>query len=203
MRLPGLLFKLGTVDVTSIESEVSKLTQKQWLEWNLRQSKYRVHSTTETYPFMFSEYGEEAKQYNLDTNIWKVTKPIVEQLENFYNRKAGVVILVKLKPKTTIPEHEDGGWFVNTHRVHIPIITDPNIFFTFLQDRQYMYHLKRGEIYEFNNIVKHGVINQTNIARVHLLVDMLPKSIANPAILKSPLESIGYESLKINELLTP
>jgi hypothetical protein len=33
-----------------------------------------------------------------------------------------------------------------------------------------------------------------------LMVDILPDRTVNTAVLKSPLESIGYESLKINEL---
>ena len=198
MKLPHLLYKIGEVDVTKIEELAKKLTPGEWIEWDLRQNRYKVHSTTESYPFMFSEYGEEPKRYNQNTDLWYVVEPLIKRLENFYNRKAGAIVLVKLKPKTNIIPHTDAGWFINTHRLHIPIITHPDITFS-LTDKKV--HLKRGWIYELNNLVEHGVQNTTDVGRVHLMIDILPKRVLNPAILKSPLESIGYESLKINELL--
>jgi hypothetical protein len=197
MKLPDLLYKIGEIDVTELEQHVKKLSQHEWVEWDLRQNRYKVHSATESYPFMFSEYGEEPKLYNQKSDIWCVVEPHIKRLENFYNRKAGAIVLVKLKPNTNIIPHTDGGWFVDTHRIHIPIITHPDIIFTLTDKRV---HLKKGWIYELNNLVEHGVENPTSIGRVHLMVDILPKRIVNPAVLKSPLESIGYESLKINEL---
>jgi hypothetical protein len=200
MNLPGLLFRLGAVDVSEIENEINKLTHTQWIEWDLRQSRYKVHSATESYPLMFSEYGEEPKTYNVDSDVWRVTSPLIQRLEHFYNRKAGAVVFIKLKRHTNIRPHTDGGWFVNTHRVHIPIVTDPRILFS-LTDKKF--HLERGSIYEINNLVEHGVENPTGIDRVHLMVDMLPNNVLNFSVLKSPLESIGYQSLEINKLLTP
>lgn len=197
MKLPGLLFRILNVDVRELQQEVTKLTKDQWMEWGLRQSKYRVHSSTQTYPFYFSEYGEPSKAYNLDTKLWLLAKPIIEEVENFYNRKAEISILINLPPGAMIAPHVDAGWLVNTHRIHIPIITDPKILFV-LDDKKF--HLQSGYAYEMNNLVQHSVINPTNIGRVHLMVDLLPNSPLNPAVLKSPLESIGYESLKINEL---
>lgn len=197
MNLPGLIFKLGEVDVSNIEQEVNNLTPQQWIEWDVRQNKYRVHSKTESYPFMFSMYGEPPTVYNHNTIVWKTIIPVVSKLETFYNRKAGSIVLVRLKPNTNILPHTDGGWFVDTHRIHIPIITDPRITFTLTNKKV---HLKRGWIYELNNLVLHSVENPTDIGRVHLMVDIDPKRVVDSSILKSPLESIGYESLKINEL---
>lgn len=197
MKLPGLLYKIGEVDTSMIEEHVSRLTQQEWIEWDLRQNRYKVHSATESYPFLFSEYGEQPKEYNQDTELWNVVKPVIDRLEKFYNRKAAAIVVVKLKPKTNIIPHTDGGWFVNTNRLHIPIVTDPNILFTFIDKKV---HLKKGSIYEINNLVEHGVVNPTAVARVHLMVDLDPKHLANPTIQKSSLESIGYNSLEINEL---
>jgi hypothetical protein len=197
MKLPGLLFRLGVVDVSKIENEINKLTQQQWIEWDLRQNRYKVHSATESYPLTFSEYGEEPKTYNVGSPLWNATQHLISKLETFYNRKVGAAVYVKLKPNTNIIPHTDGGWFVNTNRVHVPIITDKRILFS-LEGKKF--HLERGVIYELNNLVEHGVENPTDVGRVHLMVDILPDRVANPAVLKSPLESIGYESLKINEL---
>lgn len=197
MKLAGLLFKLGTVDVKVIEEEVLNLTQEQWVEWDLRQNRYKVHSATESYPLMFSEYGEDPKTYNIESPLWNASQHLISKLESFYNRKIGAAVYVKLKPRTNIIPHTDGGWFNNTHRVHVPIVTDKRILFS-LEGKKF--HLERGVIYELNNLVEHGVENPTDVARVHLMIDILPDRVLNPEVLKSPLESIGYESLKINEL---
>lgn len=197
MNLPGLLYRVLEVNIKPLQDEVKKLTDEQWNEWGLRQNKYKVHAPTRNYPFYFSVYGEPAKAYNIDTDAWKATKPIIEQIELFYNRKAEVSILVDLLPHKTIRAHTDGGWFVNTHRLHIPVITSPDVTFT-LDGKKF--HMECGYVYEMNNIAMHSVDNPTDLGRVHLMVDLDPKKLANSAILKSPLESIGYESLKINEL---
>ena len=86
MKLPGLLYKIGEVDTSKIEEYVNALTNEQWIEWALRQNRYKVHSATESYPFIFSEYGEEPKTYNQDTEIWKVVKPLIDKLEKFYKQ---------------------------------------------------------------------------------------------------------------------
>lgn len=197
MKLPGLLYKLGTLDVSILERKVNTLTQEQWIEWDLRQNRYQVHSSTESYPFIFSEYGEPPKTYNMDTVLWTHVSPVLSKLERYYNRQAAAAVLVKLKPQAEILPHTDGGWFVNTHRVHIPIITDPEILFILNKKK---YHLERGGIYEINNLVQHSVINPTNVERVHLMIDLLPDTLLNPAIAESRLESIGYNSLEIKEL---
>jgi aspartyl/asparaginyl beta-hydroxylase (cupin superfamily) len=193
MKLPGLLFKLGSVDVSRIEQEINKLTQDQWIQWDLRQNRYKVHSATESYPLMFSEYGEEPKTYNVGSPLWDATEYLIKRIETFYNRKVGAAVFVKLKPNTNILPHTDGGWFVDTHRVHLPIITDPRILFS-LTDKKF--HLKRGTIYELNNLVVHGVENPTNIGRVHLMIDVLPDKVVDPTISRSPIQKIGYKALE-------
>ena len=197
MKLPGLLFRVLEVDVSDLREEVNKLTESEWIDWELRQNRYKVHSTTQSYPFYFSEYGETAKAYNIDTKLWELTKPIIEKVEQWYNRRAEVSLLVKLLPFKSIRPHTDGGWFIDTHRIHIPIITDPDILFI-LDGKKF--HLECGYAYEMNNLVEHSVVNPTAVGRVHLMVDIHPNTILNSADSRSPLESIGYESLKINEL---
>lgn len=186
MRLPGLLYKIGKVDTSKIEECVNALTSEQWMEWDLRQNRYKVHAATESYPFMFSEYGEKPKLYNQDTDIWKAIRPLVNNLESFYNTKAAAIVLVKLKPKTNIIPHTDGGWFIDTHRIHIPIITDPKIVFVLDSEK---FHLQAGNVYEINNVVEHSVINPTDIGRVHLMVDLMPNLTS----------TIDYKNLLANE----
>lgn len=197
MKLPGSLFKVLKVDVSELQKEVNELTHEQWIEWELRQNKYKVHSATLSYPFYFTEYGEPSKSYNLDTKLWQLTKPIISEVEKLYNRKAEISLLAKLLPFRNITPHTDGGLFTTTHRIHIPIVTDPRVLFIIGGKK---YHMECGYAYEMNNLVEHSVVNPTNIGRVHLMVDLDPRKPLNLAIEKSPLKSIGYKSLEIKEL---
>lgn len=169
MKLPKNLYKLATVDVSSLEKELNKLTPEQWVEWDLRQNRYVIHQLTETYPLMFSEYGEPPTLYNQNTPLWHVTQPLVSSIELLYGKKPAAILFAKLKAGASIPRHKDGGWFVKTHRLHIPIITDPRVIFSIGDDT---YHLEKGVVYEFNNMNMHGVTNPTNIDRVHLMIDL-------------------------------
>jgi hypothetical protein len=197
MKLPGSLFRVLKVDVSELQKEVNELTHEQWIEWELRQNKYKVHSATLSYPFYFTEYGEPSKSYNLDTKLWQLTKPIISEVEELYNRKAEISLLAKLLPFRNITPHTDGGLFTSTHRIHIPIVTDPRVLFIIDGKK---YHMECGYAYEMNNLVEHSVVNPTNIGRVHLMVDLDPRKPLNHAIEKSPFKSIGYKSLEIKEL---
>jgi quercetin dioxygenase-like cupin family protein len=58
------------------------------------------------------------------------------------------------------------------NRMHIPIITHPDVTFQVGRDVK---HLKPGEIWEINNNKKlHGVNNKSNIDRIHMLIDWKP-----------------------------
>jgi len=70
---------------------------------------------------------------------------------------------------------DQNGWSRNAHRVHVPIITHPDIFFLSSINRsKEILRIKSGmgEAYEFNNIVTHGVRN-TGAMRVHLIIDWM------------------------------
>lgn len=48
--------------------------------------------------------------------------------------------------------------------------------------------MEPGYAYEMNNMVNHGVVNPTNIGRVHLMVDLIPSSIVT---------NIDYEQTRV------
>ena len=56
------------------------------------------------------------------------------------------------------------------HRCHLPVITNEDCLF--LIDKV-PYHFKPNFAFEFNNQKMHGVINNSNADRVHLICDIL------------------------------
>ena len=87
--------------------------------------------------------------------------------------------------------HQDKNtWVVTGHRVHVPIITHPDIFFLTkvkspLKDHSELLRIKSnaGEAYEFNNAMTHGVHNLGS-RRVHLIIDWVESPIDDKELIK-------------------
>lgn len=85
------------------------------------------------------------------------------------------VQLAELPPGCVIAPHRDRNLLTMMHRLHVPLVTDENVRFTI--DRQ-VYLLTPGRLYDLNNVMVHAVQNSGSINRVHLLIDMLPRTVA-------------------------
>jgi hypothetical protein len=85
------------------------------------------------------------------------------------------VQLAELPPGCVIEPHTDRYILTMMHRLHIPLVTDEHV--RFIIDEQ-TYSLKAGNLYELNNVVVHSVENIGRMNRVHLLIDMLPRTVA-------------------------
>ena len=98
---------------------------------------------------------------------------IISQVKKFYgyeNLKLTNVLFTELKKGGIIPEHSDSGPMLTTnHRIHIPILSDPAVKFT-LDHKDY--YLEPGYGYEINNQLVHDVRNESNIDRIHMIIDL-------------------------------
>lgn len=77
--------------------------------------------------------------------------------------------LMRLAPRSTVPEHADINyqWFYRV-RMHIPIVTRPEVQFHCGQEAV---HMAPGEAWLFDNWRRHRVENPTDDARIHLVAD--------------------------------
>jgi hypothetical protein len=84
-------------------------------------------------------------------------------IEDFY----GKVMLAKLKQGGEIKKHIDRPVeSAYPHKIHIPIITNPQTQF-FVGDKSYYFEV--GQAYEVNNCDRHAAINQGDCDRIHLI----------------------------------
>lgn len=91
-----------------------------------------------------------------------------------------------LPPRVSVVPHIDDGWMhQNSHRVHIPIYTNP-LCKQMFETRSY--HFSAGGIYEMNNRITHGAFNVGETVRVHLILDILPGKLFQYA--GTPVESV-------------
>ncbi|MCA9537669.1 MAG: aspartyl/asparaginyl beta-hydroxylase domain-containing protein [Myxococcales bacterium] len=81
---------------------------------------------------------------------------------------------MRLAPGQRVPMHDDVGWhWFDRIRVHVPVITHPGVRFH-CGDRSV--HMAAGEVWIFDNFARHGVDNDSDITRVHLVIDVVPTS---------------------------
>lgn len=85
------------------------------------------------------------------------------------------VQLAELPPGRIIRPHVDLGILAQVHRLHIPLITHPDVQFIVSGKN---FFLEEGVLYNLNNTVRHSVVNNSAIMRIHLMVDMMPQNLA-------------------------
>ncbi|KAJ0401542.1 hypothetical protein P43SY_007256 [Pythium insidiosum] len=83
-------------------------------------------------------------------------------------------LFARMPGDTLIPAHHDNGpWVSQTHRVHVPIVTFPEVEFKSggLVETMTRFAFNEGAIVELNNAAKHSVWNPTPHRRIHLIFD--------------------------------
>lgn len=83
----------------------------------------------------------------------------------------GRIMIVHLEPKGEIGIHIDPGAYFKKHaRYHIPLITNPDVqFFDHEGNRA---HMPIKTLCRLNNLSNHGLINDSDKERIHLIVDV-------------------------------
>lgn len=77
--------------------------------------------------------------------------------------------LMRLAPGAEVPKHVDLHYYWRTHiRIHIPIVTSPEVIFTCGGDQA---HMAAGECWVFDSFQMHDVQNGGSESRVHLVLD--------------------------------
>jgi len=168
------------VDLQVSDRLLSLIEKEHWKINTTRQKVYEVHRFTETISLRHVK--------NLDFNNFKFInyemfdyyKPCIDEylkvISNYFTIKDYTALLVNLKPKGMIDKHVDGGsrYFQLGHRLHIPIKTNEDVFFSVNDTRE---NMKVGKIYEIDNLAEHSVENHSTENRIHLIIDVFEKNI--------------------------
>lgn len=107
------------------------------------------------------------KMYN---KFFPLVEPILEELRKYYEFRQYSCFMARLHPGGIIGEHIDRGSFLELcHRVHVPLKSNSKI--RYVIDGK-SYYWEPGKIYEFNNTKMHGVYNESDEHRIHLVVNL-------------------------------
>lgn len=63
-----------------------------------------------------------------------------------------------------------------SRRIHIPVITNPEVYFTVNNEK---INMIESQGYEINNTLPHSVENNSALDRVHIIIDIMPNNMLN------------------------
>jgi hypothetical protein len=164
---------LGKLDVTALKQCVLRQSESAWSEQDYRQEKYAVHRQTQTIYLLFDNdfrHFESTNQPRL-AEFAPALRPVVQHIAASFGNRGWPVrcILTRLVAGGEITPHKDFGFsLMHSHRVHIPLVTNPGVMFT-VGERSI--HMQEGELWEINNSFTHRVVNGGPEARVHMILD--------------------------------
>ena len=165
MKLSRPFFQLPVhFDVARLQAEVEALPDEAWVA---HPDKVPGNSAAR----LLTADGQETDAIHgrmLPTR-WLETMPYVRQLLASFGVVWGRSRLMRLAPGATVPEHADVGYNWHTRvRMHIPIVTRPEVIFHC--DGEAV-HMAAGEAWLFDNWRRHHVVNGSDVSRVHLVAD--------------------------------
>ena len=188
-KFDGNFKVLGTIDIENIKKVLLENKHKfsphnnvSNNPENLKRTKGigKTHACVKHLTFLFEDSEQHPKIIN------NHNKTILPQIENDFKHITNIVhkyyndtdlviarcLATELIPNSIIPLHEDGvaKILLKAHRIHIPIITNDLVTFTVGGEER---NLKAGTMYEINNLRTHGVQNNSNENRMHLILDYI------------------------------
>jgi hypothetical protein len=178
MLVANKYLHIGFFDTSSIADNLAELGEAIWDEDSTRQQIFDVHKHTKTiivqnFPLdwdgnLFPTELSKSKAFLL----YPLLKPLIENLENVLDGKAGRVLLTKLNPNSSISPHVDNGYYLSVvHRVHVPVKTNEKVVFTVDGVSR---HIAKNECVEISNSQQHSVVNNSDEERIHIICDIVP-----------------------------
>ncbi|MEJ1970271.1 MAG: aspartyl/asparaginyl beta-hydroxylase domain-containing protein [Rhizomicrobium sp.] len=182
MQLPERLIRLFDYPVGDILAAMPDVSDPLWEANPHRQTKHAVHRETRSIIFDWIDDrwqpGQPAQVQRLDCGIPALTGAVdacAAVLNTRYRGRIIRLLLAELAPHGKIAPHRDGGaGTVLVHRLHVPVLTDPEVKF-YIDEIPHM--LEAGVAYEFDNTRRHAVENESDRPRIHLMCDILPASL--------------------------
>ena len=181
MNIAEPLRTLGPVGADDLIAAVATLTGQDWRAQSMRQDEYEVHRQTESVVILFldaSAWPEIIvnREFGWDRISTWVVPVMNETIEQYYPAGGAILrsMLAKLPPGGIIAPHVDKHpSFHATHRIHVPVKTNPRVRFN-IDGRPHQLHV--GQAYELNNQKMHSVMNKGSEDRITLIFDYLPPS---------------------------
>jgi hypothetical protein len=156
-------------DISDIKNSLLELNQSDWLFNQMRQKTFaRDHGKTESIILM---WGGSPQKVSATKHLIESVHDAAEKIRSYYGNNARIMtlMLAKLYAKCDIPEHSDAGMLTKIHRCHLAIVTNKDCDF-FVNKKKF--YFEEGKVIEFNNVMQHSVVNNSDVDRIHLICDI-------------------------------
>lgn len=174
MRFEGRLRLLGRAPVVPLLELLPSISEAVWLHDPFRQQAFKVHRQTRSLIFRHIPGDDPAACFDLPPWLaWrKMLEPVLAAITAACGPGRACRIMLASLPasREIIPHRDHGPAYERTRRIHVPLQTDPRVRFAIDGED---FYLEAGGIYEVNNMLEHGVVNGSEVDRVHLIVDYL------------------------------
>lgn len=155
-----------------LHSVVSSFDDAKWFSYGGRRVGIAAENT-DTIPLIHdtkNKLNSFVKHQDYDT-----FEPFIEEVALLLDSPAQIqqAMLTRLRAGSVIGRHKDKGEVTaRTHRIHLPIMTNPQCIFTVDAESR---HMEAGDVWIIDNVDKyHSVVNNGSTHRVHLIIDALP-----------------------------
>ena len=173
------LRELGAIDATALRDAIFSQDDAAWHEDESRQKTFYMHDQTRSIVLLTLDDTKWPDRHVSKKPGWErladVAVPVMEEIIKKHYTTGGDVIraiVANLKAGANIKAHTDGHKsFHCAHRIHVPISTNPKVWFT-IGGRPYQFKL--GHAYEINNQKQHSVVNKGDEDRLTFIFDYIP-----------------------------
>lgn len=177
--------KLGSFDISDLRTVVQAFADDVWNTDPSRQAAFNAHNSTQTVKLIAdADFRHANPTYHaIFATLEPKIRPLMEHIRGHYlqtlrQRRVAEqngpgyfirALLTRLPAGAEIRPHiDDGESLKRCHRIHVPVISNPDSLFTVGRLR---FHMPEGEMWEINNRRTHAVRNDGAEARVHLIMD--------------------------------
>jgi hypothetical protein len=173
------LRELGACEVSALRDAILGQADIAWHEDESRQKSFEVHDQTRSIMMIALDDTKWPGGATLRGPGWRrladVALPVMQDIIGQHYPAGGEVIraiAARLVAGANIRAHTDmHPSFHCAHRIHVPITTNPKVWFT-IDGRPYQF--EPGQAYEINNQKQHSVVNKGTEDRITFIFDYIP-----------------------------
>ena len=175
----GSVRDLGAVPSAPLRTAVGRLPPAAWREDASRQAAFDVHRDTQSVVILFVDVEPwprlVVRRAPGSARLGAVAETLMNAVVAASYAPGGVVLramVVRLPARARIAPHRDTHEsFRRSHRVHVPLTTNPRVRF---HVDGVPHVLAAGRAFEINNQRPHSVMNNGATDRIHFIFDYLP-----------------------------
>ncbi len=173
------LRELGAINSTALREAILHQEDAAWHEDDYREREFYVHDQTRSILLVSINEDDWPVRNVRKGPGWErladVAVPLMREIIAKHYPVGGEVIraiVARLKAGENIKAHSDVHQsFHCGHRIHVPITTNPKVWFT-IGGRPYQFEV--GQAYEINNQKQHSVMNRGDEDRITFIFDYIP-----------------------------